>query len=939
MDDQQPSSSSNAGVASSQSSSSNRPFNPRRNYFLNDRRRGGQTVLNNNNNRRSETNNGRTAESGGQLNEHSRRHQNNRNPRRGSYRVNRGQEYAQVNNRSTENWRQPSNEVVSGQVNNGVTEPVPSTSSSNNINRGNGNTRNAVVNSVQFRKTLKARLEIEEKTDPDSQRRKLEDALKNSSLECMVCCEDIKVTDQVWSCFSSCHNVFHLHCISTWACSVIQEQQTSQVASSRQPSSEWRCPACQSLYQKFPSRYYCFCGKKRNPEVSKTTPHSCGSLCNRRRGVRCPHKCPLNCHPGPCPSCDVGVSVSCLCGKQTIATSCGSAATTVSCNTRCDALLGCGRHSCPLICHPQGTCPPCLQTLEALCFCGKSSKQLECKDTPSNESLEFSCPSVCNKKLDCGKHSCQIRCHSGSCDPCKLSPRIAKTCNCGKKALTDFTGKNAKLRKSCSDPLPSCGQVCGKTISKCGHECSRKCHTGSCEPCPLSTKLTCRCGASSQVFPCPDTPEVFICPRTCPKKLSCGRHKCSNSCCPRNTDHVCNKTCDKKLSCGQHKCPDSCGHTGGCLACWNVSWNELSCHCGSEVLLPPVSCGAKVPVCSKPCTRRRDCDHPADHTCHPEDECPPCTASVIKNCWGGHTLMTRVACCASGASCGRVCDKPLPCQNHRCQRICHEPDRQGTCGSCNYPCGKLMSCGHRCSSNCHSDKDCNEKACKVVVDATCRCKRRQEKKQCWQMTSIKVTPINLMNKLRITDDEEVDIKELMKKEEEDKFSRLECDANCSLSERNRNLAEALGISNPVTVPVNQIKYPESLKQAFMHYPDFVKETYLELEDIVNQLEKSRNNSSVRNFPAMRGDLRQVVHELAEMFNMKSHSVDPEPSRSVVVKGVKGRAKVPANSIMEVMKDKVLTFKKPVVTEKKGNFATKNDTKRKVIDYFDFDGQD
>jgi hypothetical protein len=207
-----------------------------------------------------------------------------------------------------------------------------------------------------------------------------------------------------------------------------------------------------------------------------------------------------------------------------------------------------------------------------------------------------------------------------------------------------------------------------------------------------------------------------------------------------------------------------------------------------------------------------------------------------------------------------------------------------------------------------------------------------------------VVPLTLLAKIRVTEQEELDIQSLIKKAEEDKFCRLECDSNCALSERNRNMAEALGISNPVTTSVNVTKYPESLKQAHMHYADFVRETYTDLENLVNQLEKSKNSSSVKNFPPMRSDLRQIVHELAEIFNMKSHSIDQEPSRSVVVKAVKGRAKVPNNSIMDVMKDKVLTLKKPVAADKKEKkmvpFCFKNDSKqKKVIDYFDFDGKE
>jgi len=189
-----------------------------------------------------------------------------------------------------------------------------------------------------------------------------------------------------------------------------------------------------------------------------------------------------------------------------------------------------------------------------------------------------------------------------------------------------------------------------------------------------------------------------------------------------------------------------------------------------------------------------------------------------------------------------------------------------------------------------------------------------------------------MANLRLQSDE-INVTDMLKKAEEDKYCKLECDSTCAVTERNRNFAEALGISTGSQPNISQEKIPETLKQAFMHYPVFVRENYSVLEDMINDLEKSRNQSLVHNFPPMRSDLRQVIHELAILFNCKSHSVDQEPSRSVIVKAVKGKARLPPNSIMDIMKDKVLTLKKPVVPKKK------EQEPKKVIDYFDFDGKE
>lgn len=121
------------------------------------------------------------------------------------------------------------------------------------------------------------------------QREKLIREISSNNLECLVCCEKIKDHQSAWSC-STCFHIFHLKCITKWA------------LSSRTDDGDWRCPACQSPKTKVPRDYYCFCGKQRNPGVSRSdVAHSCGEVC----GQKCEndHSCTILCHPGPHPSC------------------------------------------------------------------------------------------------------------------------------------------------------------------------------------------------------------------------------------------------------------------------------------------------------------------------------------------------------------------------------------------------------------------------------------------------------------------------------------------------------------------------------------------------------------------------------------------------------------------------------------------------------------
>jgi transcriptional repressor NF-X1 len=131
---------------------------------------------------------------------------------------------------------------------------------------------------------------------------------------------------------------------------------------------------------------------------------------------------------------------------------------------------------------------------------------------------------------------------------------------------------------------------------------------------------------------------------------------------------------------------------------------------------------------------------PSSHThrvCHP-GPCPPCSSmgNTIECFCGSTTYRLRCGEEAESMSCGEICDKPLACNRHRCQQICHtgecdscqvQEQQQCYCGavtgvracgsagerdcssgsersfSCNTPCGKALTCGnHFCTRPCHA---------------------------------------------------------------------------------------------------------------------------------------------------------------------------------------------------------------------------------------------
>lgn len=78
---------------------------------------------------------------------------------------------------------------------------------------------------------------------------------------------------------------------------------------------------------------------------------------------------------------------------------------------------------------------------------------------------------------------------------------------------------------------------------------------------------------------------------------------------------------------------------------------------------------------------------------------------------------SNIPCHLQDISCGLVCNKVLPCEMHRCRRICH----RGECladGGCLQPCTlPRPDCGHPCSAPCHKGSGCPGTPCTTKVDS------------------------------------------------------------------------------------------------------------------------------------------------------------------------------------------------------------------------------
>uniref|UniRef100_A0A0N4WGQ3 R3H domain-containing protein n=1 Tax=Haemonchus placei TaxID=6290 RepID=A0A0N4WGQ3_HAEPC len=711
----------------------------------------------------------------------------------------------------------------------------------------------------------------------DSDDQSYQDKPMRGEIQYLLLHSDFDDQRGIWSC-KTCYHMFHISngCIINWA------------KKSREDDNKWRCPTCQTKYGTIPYNYFCFCGKQRNPNPPiGEVPHSCGNICGGQRAPGCPHRCNEPCHPGPCPECPVMLTKRCNCGNVQKAIRCGSAVE-VKCDKVCDRLLACGKHRCEQVCH-EGNCGRCelkiiqkqilISTLSA-CFCGSSSREVLCYEKGDSDS--YSCGAPCSGMYTCGVHQCTRSCHlmgDSGCGPCPSAPERITHCPCGRCTLEELGIE----RKSCHDPIPTCKNVCAKVL-KCGaadkkHRCRALCHQGECPPCDLNTSVVCRCKQVKRTLPCVEYVHFageFLCEKRCKKRKSCGIHKCQELCCVQK-EHLCLQICNKRLSCGLHFCESIC-HAGQCPRCLNSSFEEQYCHCGRTMRPPPVPCGAPLPECDEPCARPHACNHPVTHHCHGDERCPPCTALVERMCYGKHELRKNIPCHIEAVSCGRLCDKPLGCGVHNCNRNCHAGDCMREGEKCTRPCMILRRpCEHPCSLPCHGLDPCPESECRHPVNVTCECGKRRSTLKC-----VEVRFAKRKESEGDPSNESAGVGSLKRSASMEKLNCLPCDDECKKSARNKKLAEALKLvtdENGMLEREPTITFTEYMKVELRTNAAFVTESSAQLFSCFQPtfLGSSLNH----NFRPMSVDKRRFIHEYAVFFSIETAGVDDPPKRSVI----------------------------------------------------------
>ncbi|XP_012279263.1 NF-X1-type zinc finger protein NFXL1 [Orussus abietinus] len=599
----------------------------------------------------------------------------------------------------------------------------------------------------------------------------LSNTFQSGGAVCLICISSVKKVEAIWSCIR-CFSFMHLPCIQHWIRDSLNYKREREIAP------VWACPKCRAEYrdEEIPREYRCFCGKTSNPLYQPwLIPHSCGEACEKPLEPRCGHRCILLCHPGPCPPCPQMVTSSCYCGKRAgVSRRCN--AREWSCGSVCGKLLECAEHRCRDKCHP-GDCSPCSETVEAPCRCGAEAEARRCSEskwvcerpcaTPLSCGVHRcegfchragdcgSCPlegnrtcpcgkkryvvsckeedvptcgDTCGKRLECGRHSCSMRCHYDGCGQCLQV--VVKACRCGayKKEVacakefhcnTKCTrmrpcGRHPCNRKCCDcqarDAPTACEKVCERILGCRRHKCAAPCHPGPCYPCGRTNVVQCRCGGSQLAVPCGTRKRISppSCDRPCGLASGCHHpqppHRCHQGPCP-----PCRAVCDLAHAACGHACP-------------------AICH--ARVWVRPTEEGASRPVVAVGPWQRRP----------PKSErrvlralpCPPCEVPVPVTCFGEHETLPRPCHLAVPDSCARECARPLTCANHRCARLCHRPGAPA-CDSCERPCElpRPEGCTHACARPCHP-APCEP--CQRLVKVSCHCGINALYRRCSELT-------------------------------------------------------------------------------------------------------------------------------------------------------------------------------------------------------------
>lgn len=275
-------------------------------------------------------------------------------------------------------------------------------------------------------------------------------------------------------------------------------------------------------------------------------------------------------------------------------------------------------------------------------------------------------------------------------------------------------------------------------------------------------------------------------------------------------------------------------------------------------------------------------------------------------------------------SCGVICQKPLKCGVHTCQRSCHNGECENEGEVCAKKCETIREhCEHPCALPCHEDSPCEPSPCKAEVGVTCECGRLKKTIACCEVEKMIQTSSGQEEAEKSDTGGEAKPGKLKRSLSISQLNCMECDDECKKLERNRKVAEALEVDTDeygMNKLAPTISFPCYLKCMVKTNIDFVKaveKIFIELVVKVQSFQGESYNDIFRaHLAPMSIEKRRFVHEYANFFNIASESVDSPPKRSVVLTAVRGKSHQPLILISELVNFKgALKIPGPAVIRK------------------------
>lgn len=252
---------------------------------------------------------------------------------------------------------------------------------------------------------------------------------------------------------------------------------------------------------------------------------------------------------------------------------------------------------------------------------------------------------------------------------------------------------------------------------------------------------------------------------------------------------------------------------------------------------------------------------------------------------------------------------------HSCQRSCHSGPCQTVEQKCTQKCTiKRRDCDHPCNAPCHGHDPCPLTTCREAIRVRCPCGRLEKDIVC-NVKPSESNASNADNNLAQSLAQAFAVRTIdlsLQRKQQPSQPQLECDDECRVIQRNRNLAQALSI-NPEEPRATMPVYTEFLRDYARKYLDFIQLVERQFAQLVEETRRHQVSKRCHSFKPMKKNERHVIHELAEYYGLETHSMDPEPNRNVVAYASYGVCKIPPVTLSDSMRREKLKVPPPATS--------------------------